>query len=83
MTIDQDRFDALFPASCETGRRCIIRAVDVRKIYRMGKVETHALRGVTVDIVEGDETALREMALPPTSSAPICIRSTNTTPIGI
>jgi len=54
MTIDQDRFDALFPASCETGRRCIIRAVDVRKIYRMGKLETHALRGVTVDIVEGE-----------------------------
>jgi len=52
--LDQQKLNALFPASEEAGRRCIIRAVDVRKVYRMGKVETHALRGVTVDIYEGE-----------------------------
>ena len=32
----------------------IIRAVDVKKIYRMGEVETHALRGATLDIRRGE-----------------------------
>ena len=54
MTLDQQKLDALFPPSNEAGRRCIIRAVDVRKTYRMGSVETHALRGATVDIYEGE-----------------------------
>ena len=32
----------------------VIRAVDVRKVYRMGESETHALRGVTLDIRRGE-----------------------------
>lgn len=32
----------------------IIRAVDVKKVYRMGTVETHALRGATLDIRRGE-----------------------------
>jgi putative ABC transport system ATP-binding protein len=43
---------ALFPEQEEQGRRCIIRAVDVKKTYPMGKTETHALRGATLDIFE-------------------------------
>ena len=52
--IDRESLSALFPAQGEAGRRCIIRAVDVCKVYRMGRVETHALRGVTVDVPEGE-----------------------------
>ena len=32
----------------------VIRAVDVKKVYRMGDVETHALRGATLDITRGE-----------------------------
>ena len=32
----------------------VIRAVGVRKVYRMGDTETHALRGATVDIIRGE-----------------------------
>jgi putative ABC transport system ATP-binding protein len=32
----------------------VIRAVDVRKVYRMGDSETHALRGATLDIHRGE-----------------------------
>ena len=32
----------------------VIRAVDVKKIYRMGESETHALRGVTLDVRRGE-----------------------------
>lgn len=34
--------------------KAVIRAIDVRKIYRMGKVETHALRGATLEIYRGE-----------------------------
>jgi putative ABC transport system ATP-binding protein len=33
---------------------CIIRAVDVKKIYRTGTQETHALRGATLEIHRGE-----------------------------
>ena len=33
---------------------CVIRAVDVRKVYRMGGEETHALRGATLDVIRGE-----------------------------
>ncbi len=45
--LDRAKLEALFPADHATGRRCIIRAVDVRKTYRTGQVETHALCSVT------------------------------------
>ena len=32
----------------------VIRAVDVKKVYRMGDSETHALRGVTLDVRRGE-----------------------------
>ncbi len=32
----------------------VIRAVEVRKVYRMGDTDTHALRGATVDIIRGE-----------------------------
>jgi len=54
MDVDRDRFDRLFDSQREHTRRAIIRAVDVRKVYRMGSAETHALRGATLDILEGE-----------------------------
>jgi putative ABC transport system ATP-binding protein len=49
-TTDAARLERMFePPPCGD-RRCIIRAVDVRKTYRIGNVETHALRGATLDI---------------------------------
>jgi putative ABC transport system ATP-binding protein len=54
MDIDRNKLEALFPAAEAGGRRSIIRAVDVKKIYRTGTQETHALRGVSVDIYEGE-----------------------------
>ena len=32
----------------------VIRAVDVKKVYQMGDSETHALRGVTLDVRRGE-----------------------------
>ena len=32
----------------------VVRTKDVRKIYRMGKVEVHALKGITLDIQVGE-----------------------------
>lgn len=32
----------------------VIRAVDVKKVYKMGDTETHALRGATLDIKRGE-----------------------------
>ena len=31
----------------------VIRAVNVKKVYKMGDSETHALRGVTLDVRRG------------------------------
>jgi len=50
----QDRLNALVSATREEPYRTIIRAKDVRKVYRSGTQETHALRGATVDIREGE-----------------------------
>ncbi len=41
-------------ADASTRGGFVIRAVDVRKVYRMGDTETHALRGATVDIIRGE-----------------------------
>ena len=54
MAVDREKFAALFETTQAVERRAIIRAVDVKKIYRMGAVETHALRGATLDIYEGE-----------------------------
>jgi putative ABC transport system ATP-binding protein len=54
MTVDKARLDRLFAKDEGEHRRRIIRAVDVKKVYRMGSVETHALRGATLDIFQGE-----------------------------
>ena len=54
MDIDKKKLKELFPEEISGERRCIIRAVDVKKVYRMGDEETHALRGATLDILESE-----------------------------
>jgi putative ABC transport system ATP-binding protein len=36
----------------------VIQLQDVTRVYRIGEVETHALRGVSLDVEEGEFTAL-------------------------
>ena len=46
---------ALFRGEREAGKLDhVIRAVDVRKVYRMGDSETHALAGVSLDVRRGE-----------------------------
>ena len=52
--IDPTKLQAMFDVQEDDAQRCIIRAVDVRKTYRMGNLETHALRGATLDIYESE-----------------------------
>lgn len=54
MTMQKQKLDDLFTPPETTEQRCIIRAVDVRKTYKTGSTETHALRGATVDVYEGE-----------------------------
>jgi putative ABC transport system ATP-binding protein len=52
--MDNPQLSDLFEMPADEGRRAIIRGVDVYKTYRMGTVETHALRGATLDIYAGE-----------------------------
>jgi putative ABC transport system ATP-binding protein len=52
MAFNRELFFENADASARSG--FVIRAVDVRKVYRMGDTETHALRGATVDIIRGE-----------------------------
>ena len=54
MNVDKDKFEALFTPPPNEGAPSVIKAVDVWKIYRMGDVETQALRGATVDVLRGE-----------------------------
>jgi len=54
MAIDPVKFDALFRKAEEQQAPCIIRAVEVEKVYRMGNEEVRALQGATVDIYKGE-----------------------------
>ena len=54
MNVDTDKLEALFTPPAEEGMPCVIKAVDVWKIYRMGDMETQALRGATVDVLQGE-----------------------------
>jgi len=54
MPVDSAKLQALFEPPAAEGRSCVIRAVDVKKIYQMGDVQTHALRGATLDIYKGE-----------------------------
>jgi len=40
------------------GRDMVVRVLGVKKIYKMGDVETHALRGVNLDIYRGEYMAI-------------------------
>lgn len=53
MDLDPQKFREMFQNAGEE-MRCVIRAVDVRKSYRTGQQETHALRGTTLDIYRGE-----------------------------
>jgi putative ABC transport system ATP-binding protein len=51
--ITQEDLQKLF--TCDSQKsEYVIRAVDVKKIYRMGDQETHALRGATLDVKRGE-----------------------------
>jgi len=52
--VDTRKFQAIFAGAQGSQKRCIIRGVDIKKIYRMGANETHALRGATLDIFAGE-----------------------------
>ncbi len=52
MSFNRELFFKDADASARSGY--VIRAVDVRKVYKMGDSETHALRGATVDIIRGE-----------------------------
>ena len=52
------------PASAQSGRSGrvlgapVLRGRDLTKVYRMGEVDVHALRGVDIDLPPGDLTVL-------------------------
>ena len=52
MPVTAQQFDALRSPSEKPS--CIIRAVEVKKVYRTGTQETHALRGATLEIHRGE-----------------------------
>ena len=43
-------------ATTETGiaQQVVVRTKDVKKVYKMGKVEVHALKGISVEIGAGE-----------------------------
>jgi len=54
MDAETKNIDALFSASDHEERPYVIQAVDVRKVYTMGKTETNALRGATLHVYKGE-----------------------------
>jgi putative ABC transport system ATP-binding protein len=56
-TIEHETAGALALAPEPAGRP-VIRIEDVRKVYTMGDVEVHALRGVSLEIAEGEFVAI-------------------------
>lgn len=54
LQIEPDEFDTLFQITDKRDAPYVIRAVDVKKTYKMGNTETHALRGATLDILKGE-----------------------------
>jgi len=53
-TISSRLTETLAAASDSAKGSHVIRAVDVKKVYQMGDSETHALRGVTLDVRRGE-----------------------------
>jgi len=53
-TLTSEKIEGLFAPDRTSGKQVIIRAVDVKKVYRTGTLETHALRGATLEIFRGE-----------------------------
>jgi len=53
-SIDRAKFESLFKKPEKDEPPCVIRAVNVKKIYRAGSQETHALRGATLDVFRNE-----------------------------
>jgi len=51
--LEKEKLEALFERAGEE-TSCVIRGVDVWKTYTMGKLQTHALRGATLDVDKGE-----------------------------
>ena len=54
MTAAENAYKSFFLLPEEKERPRVIRAVDIKKIYRTGDQETHALRGATLDVYKGE-----------------------------
>lgn len=52
--MDQSLLDELTSTPETSGNRIIIRAIDITKVYRQGTVETHALRGASLEVYRGE-----------------------------
>jgi len=54
MSAPLPHFNRLFEPPAAEPDPCVIRAVELRKVYRMGTQETEALRGATLDVRRGE-----------------------------
>lgn len=54
MVPDPVKFEAMLEGRSVERANCVIRAVDVKKTYAMGRQQTHALRGATLNIYRGE-----------------------------
>lgn len=55
MQVTESQINQLFDVGADVHQgEYVIRAVDVKKVYKMGDTETHALRGATLDIKRGE-----------------------------
>jgi putative ABC transport system ATP-binding protein len=57
MIRNNDKASGPVPASA-TGRRVVFHAEGLTKVYQMGEVEVHALRGVDLDLYDGELVVL-------------------------
>ncbi|MCK5803311.1 MAG: ABC transporter ATP-binding protein [Lentisphaeria bacterium] len=55
---EQDARDFLFFDDRDDTRRVVVQTQDVRKVYEMGKIKVHALRGISLSIFEGEFLAI-------------------------
>ena len=52
--MDAALLDELTSVPETSGSKVIIRAIDIKKTYRQGSVETHALRGASLEVYRGE-----------------------------